>query len=109
MLLVEIDDETLTRLLYVAYSDGWDEGWTVSDEDNRHWPTEEQNVEMKQYAEHRAAFAVKRLHNRSIADGFGSTWKKCPRLDCGLGVTRPGEADCYGYFPCALEETTCTT
>ena len=34
----------------------------------------------------------------TVTDGMGSTWAKCGP-DCTLGVTRPGEADCYGDTP----------
>jgi hypothetical protein len=29
-----------------------------------------------------------------IADGFGNTWKKCERENCGLEIVRPGKVQC---------------
>lgn len=30
-----------------------------------------------------------------IDDGFGSVWKMCDRVNCGLHVVRPGKAQCW--------------
>jgi hypothetical protein len=99
---MEIDDEALERLLITAYHSGWGEGW---DQAEGSWtPSEDVATETKVDATSYALNAVRNLHNRVVSDGMGSEWMKCDRVDCGLGVTRPGSADCYGYFPCLLEE-----
>ena len=38
--------------------------------------------------------------NRMISDGFGTSWHKCDREDCGLQIVRPGKAQCAHGEPC---------
>lgn len=35
-----------------------------------------------------------------IEDGFGNTWSKCERENCGLHVVRPGKVQCDCEFEC---------
>jgi len=35
-----------------------------------------------------------RNKKREISDGFGSSWLKCHREDCGLEIVRPGKVQC---------------
>lgn len=96
---MQIDEGAFRRSIYAAYMDGWEHGrepWDQVSKDER--------ADAKSEAANLGAYLINKFQKRTISDGFGSTWSKCDRLDCGLGVTRPGSADCYGYAKCAREE-----
>ena len=42
--------------------------------------------------------------SRMISDGFGTSWHKCDREDCGLQIVRPGKAQCAHGEPCPSAE-----
>lgn len=35
------------------------------------------------------------MSDQEIEDGFGSSWMKCDRKNCGLQVVRPGKTQCW--------------
>jgi len=43
----------------------------------------------------------------ALDDGFGSTWRRCDRVNCGLQVVRPGKVQCWcddGSGPLLLDK-----